>query len=95
ARAERHPEGRIVVVTAKGKIVGAHLLAPAAGEMVHELALAIREGLALSSLASLIHVYPTFATSIGQLGAEAAFTGARRWSGLVRMGRLWDRLARR
>lgn len=95
ARAEGHPEGSVVVVTAKGKIVGAHVLAPAAGELVHELALAIRQGLALSSLASLIHVYPTFATSVGQLGAEAAFAGARRFSGLVRMGRLWDRLARR
>ncbi len=95
ARAEGHPEGAIIVVTAGGTIVGAHILAPGAGELIHELALAQREGLSLSALASLIHVYPTFATSVGQLGAEAAFAGAGRWSSLVRACRAWDRLRRR
>jgi pyruvate/2-oxoglutarate dehydrogenase complex dihydrolipoamide dehydrogenase (E3) component len=94
ARAEGHSEGSVIVVTAGGSIVGAHILAPAAGELIHELALAMREGMSLSGLASLIHVYPTLATSVGQLGAEAAFAGAGRWSGLVRAGRLWDRLRR-
>jgi len=94
ARADGHAEGCIMVVTARGTIVGAHILAPAAGELIHELALAVREGLALSGLASLIHVYPTLATSVGQLGAEAAFAGAGRWASLVRAGRIWDRLRR-
>ena len=77
-------EGAIVVVTAKGKVVGAHILAPAAGEMIHELALAINEGLKLAEVASLIHVYPTISTGIGQLAGEAAFEGAKRFRWLVR-----------
>ena len=39
-----HRAATVVVVTAKGRVVGAHLLAPRAGEMIHELALAIRQG---------------------------------------------------
>jgi len=84
ARAEGASEGAIVVVTAKGRLVGAHILAPSAGEMIHELALAINEGMKLAELASLIHVYPTLSTGIGQLAGEAAFEGAKRLRWLVR-----------
>src|SRR5436305_806029 len=84
ARADGASEGCIVVVTAKGKLVGAHILAPSAGEMIHELAMGISEGMKLNELASLIHVYPTLSTSIGQLAADAAFEGAKRLRWLVR-----------
>ena len=84
ARAESASEGCIVVVTTKGKVVGAHVLAPSAGEMIHELAVAINEGMRLAELASLIHVYPTLSTGIGQLAGEAAFEGAKRLRWLVR-----------
>ena len=84
ARADNATEGAIVVVTAKGKVVGAHILAPSAGEMIHELALAINEGLKLAEVASLIHVYPTLSTGIGQLAGEAAFEGAKKLRWLVR-----------
>jgi pyruvate/2-oxoglutarate dehydrogenase complex dihydrolipoamide dehydrogenase (E3) component len=84
ARADASTEGAIVVVTVKGKVVGAHILAPSAGEMIHELALAVNEGMKLAQLASLIHVYPTLSTSIGQLAGEAAFEGAKRLRWLVR-----------
>jgi pyruvate/2-oxoglutarate dehydrogenase complex dihydrolipoamide dehydrogenase (E3) component len=85
ARADSASEGSIVIVTAKRqKVVGAHILAPAAGEMIHELALAIVEELKLNQVASLIHVYPTLSTSIGQLAGEAAFEGAKKLRWLVR-----------
>jgi len=84
ARADGATEGAIVVVTAKAKVVGAHILAPSAGEMIHELALAINEGMKLAEVASLIHVYPTLSTGIGQLAAEAAYEGAKRLRWLVR-----------
>ena len=84
ARADNASEGAIVLVTAKGKLVGAHILAPSAGEMIHELALAINQGLKLAEVASIIHVYPTLSTSTGQLAAEAAFEGAKRLRWLVR-----------
>ena len=88
ARAESASDGSVLIVTAKRtKVVGAHILAPAAGEMIHELALAIDRQLKLSDVASFIHVYPTVSTSIGQLAAEAAFKGAKRYRWLVRKER--------
>ncbi len=84
ARAEGATEGAIVVVTHDKKVVGAHILAPSAGEMIHELALAVDKGMKLAELAGLIHVYPTLSTSIGQVAAEAAFEGAKRLRWLVR-----------
>jgi pyruvate/2-oxoglutarate dehydrogenase complex dihydrolipoamide dehydrogenase (E3) component len=88
ARADSAGDGSVVIVTGKKtRIVGAHILAPAAGEMIHELALAIDQQLKLSEVASFIHVYPTVSTAIGQLAAEAAFEGARRYRWLVRRER--------
>ncbi|MBA3433727.1 MAG: FAD-dependent oxidoreductase [Actinobacteria bacterium] len=84
ARADGMTEGRIVLVTARDKLVGAHILAPAAGEMIHEPTLAIRQGMKLRDLASMIHVYPTMTTSINLLAAEAAYAYARRFGWLVR-----------
>jgi pyruvate/2-oxoglutarate dehydrogenase complex dihydrolipoamide dehydrogenase (E3) component len=87
ARAENAADGAIIVVTAKKKIVGAHILAPAAGEMIHEFALAIERGYKLNELASFVHVYPTVGTSIGQLAGEAAFEKAEKLRWLVRKGK--------
>jgi pyruvate/2-oxoglutarate dehydrogenase complex dihydrolipoamide dehydrogenase (E3) component len=86
ARADGATAGRIVLVTVKERLVGAHVLAPAAGEMIHELALAVSERRRLRELAGLIHVYPTVSTSFQQIAAEAAYEHARRFSRLVRRG---------
>jgi pyruvate/2-oxoglutarate dehydrogenase complex dihydrolipoamide dehydrogenase (E3) component len=87
ARADGASDGAIIVVTHDKKMVGAHILGPSAGEMIHELALAIHEGLKFADVAALIHVYPTLSSSIGQLAAEAAFEGAKRLRWLVRKSR--------
>jgi len=84
ARADGAPEGAIFVITHKNRIVGAHVLAPAAGEMIHEFALAIEENVKLSELSQFIHVYPTVSTSIGQLAGEAAFEKAEKLRWLVK-----------
>jgi pyruvate/2-oxoglutarate dehydrogenase complex dihydrolipoamide dehydrogenase (E3) component len=84
ARAAATTEGCIVVITAKGRVVGAHVLAPGAGELIHEPALAIQRQLRLDDLAGLVHVYPTLATSIGRLASEAAFEKARRLKWLMK-----------
>jgi pyruvate/2-oxoglutarate dehydrogenase complex dihydrolipoamide dehydrogenase (E3) component len=86
ARADGQTEGAIMIVTAKKRIVGAHILAPAAGEMIHELALAISQGMKLDKLASLVHVYPTVAIGVQQLAAEAAYDKAGKYRWLVRKG---------
>jgi pyruvate/2-oxoglutarate dehydrogenase complex dihydrolipoamide dehydrogenase (E3) component len=87
ARAEGVRTGAMVLVTAKARLVGAHILSPHAGDMIHELALAIRADMKLEEIASLVHVYPTFATSIGQLAAESAFDRAHRLRWLIRKPR--------
>jgi pyruvate/2-oxoglutarate dehydrogenase complex dihydrolipoamide dehydrogenase (E3) component len=84
ARAEGASEGAIIVVTHKKRVVGAHILAPAAGEMIHELGLAMQEGLKFEEVASLIHVYPTVSIGIAQLAGEAAFESAQRYRWLVK-----------
>lgn len=74
ARAEDASEGQIRVVTGpKGRIVGAHVLAPAAGEMIHELVLAIGERMTLPQVGRHMHVYPTLSVGFAQLGAQATY----------------------
>jgi pyruvate/2-oxoglutarate dehydrogenase complex dihydrolipoamide dehydrogenase (E3) component len=84
ARADSAADGEIRVVTHKGKMVGAHALTPNAGEVIHELALAISEGKKLSDLGGLVHVYPTLSVGIGQLAGEAAYERAGKLGFLVR-----------
>jgi pyruvate/2-oxoglutarate dehydrogenase complex dihydrolipoamide dehydrogenase (E3) component len=84
ARAEGAEEGAIVIVAARKRVVGAHVLAPGAGELIHELALAIEENMKVSDLADMIHVYPTLAIGVAQLAAEAAFESAQKYKFLVR-----------
>lgn len=96
ARADGATAGRVVLVTAKGRLVGAHILAATAGEMIHEPALAIHQKLKLRDLAGLIHVYPTLTTSLNLLAADAAYEQASslpRW--LVSRGSWSERFAKR
>lgn len=76
-----------MIVTVRRKVVGAHILAPAAGEMIHELALAVHQGLKIHQLASFIHVYPTLSTSIGRLASDVALAGAERYRWLMKLSR--------
>ena len=84
ARADGADDGLMIVVTHKGKVVGAHLLCERAGDLIGELALAIDRGLKLSDVGSVIHVYPTLGTEVGRIGAEATFEGAKKYRFLVR-----------
>lgn len=84
ARAEGHPEGAVVLVTHKGRLVGASVLAPGAGEVIGELALAIEREMDLAELAGVVHVYPTISIAIQQLAAIAAFRKAEKLRFLVR-----------
>jgi pyruvate/2-oxoglutarate dehydrogenase complex dihydrolipoamide dehydrogenase (E3) component len=84
ARAEAQTDGAVLLVTARRRLVGAHVLAPAAGELIHELTYAIERRARLEDLARLVHVYPTIGTSVAKLSADAAFEKARRYRWLVR-----------
>lgn len=60
------------------------MLAPNAGEVIHELALALARGLGLEDFAGMVHVYPTYSIGIQQLAGNAAYESARRYRLLVR-----------
>jgi pyruvate/2-oxoglutarate dehydrogenase complex dihydrolipoamide dehydrogenase (E3) component len=76
-----------------GTVLGATIVAPRAGEMIHEWGLAIDRGLKLGDVANSIHVYPTYSTSNMQAAAhirvEQLFAGAygRAIRGLARLAR--------
>ncbi len=59
-------EGFVKVITKKrrGKILGATIVGPRAGEMLPELCLAAKENISLRKLSSLIHPYPTYNLAI-------------------------------
>jgi pyruvate/2-oxoglutarate dehydrogenase complex dihydrolipoamide dehydrogenase (E3) component len=84
ARADGSPEGALVVVTANERVVGAHLLAPGAGETIHELALAVRHGMKLADIAALVHVPTTVAAGIGRLAVDSGIERVQRYRWLLR-----------
>ena len=88
ARTDAAAAGRIMVVTEGNfKILGAHILAPAASEMIGQFTLAIDQGIRLTpAFRNLVQVYPTFATSIPRLTEEVLYEDA---------GKLIFRAARR
>ena len=49
-----------LAVDRKGRILGATVVGPRAGETLGELALAIRQGLSTRDLAGITHAYPTW-----------------------------------
>jgi dihydrolipoamide dehydrogenase len=66
----------IVVTDKRFKILGAHILAPAAGEIISQFTLAITEGIRLSpglTTTNVVQVYPTYSTSITQIAGEAIY----------------------
>jgi pyruvate/2-oxoglutarate dehydrogenase complex dihydrolipoamide dehydrogenase (E3) component len=87
ARADGTTDGLLLVVAVKDRIVGAHALAPAAGELIHELALAIRFGIGVDELSELVHVYPTLSTGFARIGADRSYATARRYRPLARLSR--------
>jgi len=66
ARAIREAEGvvKMVAEAGSGRILGAHLFMPRAGDIVHEAALAVRLGLTVTDLGEAIHVYPTLSEAL-------------------------------
>ncbi|MFN7976407.1 MAG: FAD-dependent oxidoreductase [Acidobacteriota bacterium] len=78
-----------VMTDPKGKILGATVVHPHAGDLLGEIVLAKKHGLPLGKLASAIHAYPSLSEINGALGREYLKTmltpGRRRL--LVRLSR--------
>lgn len=77
--ADAGPPGLVKIVTdRKGRVLGGHILAPHAGDMIGELTIALKHGLSVGELGNVIHPYPTTAESIKQAAEQrvkATFTG--------------------
>ncbi|MFO1058272.1 MAG: FAD-dependent oxidoreductase [Dongiaceae bacterium] len=69
ARTERVAGGFVkVVTTARGRILGASIVGPQAGELIQPWVLAIARGLGIGAMAQLVLPYPT----LGEAGKRAA-----------------------
>lgn len=66
-----------LTLSATGRITGATVVGPRAGESLAELGLAVRRKVRVTALASTVHAYPTY----GYAPWEAAVTEVRRRSG--------------
>lgn len=53
-----------------GRILGATIVAPRAGEMIHEVAVAMRSNLFTGRLAQTVHAYPTWSYGIQKTAAQ-------------------------
>jgi pyruvate/2-oxoglutarate dehydrogenase complex dihydrolipoamide dehydrogenase (E3) component len=69
---ENEDEGFVKVIAGRGRgtILGATIVGAGAGELIHELALAMKRRIGLPALSSTIHVYPTLSQSV-QRAADA------------------------
>lgn len=69
---EGDPEGMAKVVTSSsGKILGATIVGPHAGELIHEFTLAMQKKATLGDIAEMVHVYPTLSQINRRIGDQA------------------------
>lgn len=54
------------------KIIGATVVAARAGELINEVALAMKQGIGLDKLAGTIHAYPTYSTALQLMATDVA-----------------------
>ncbi len=60
ARTDAEVEGLAkIVTTPRGRLLGAAIAGPQAGELIHEYALAIKKRMKAADLSGVIHIYPT------------------------------------
>lgn len=74
ARAVKESRGafKMVIHPRSHKILGMHIVAPRAADLIHEAVLAIRAGFSIDDLVDTVHVFPTFSEGIKR--AAQAFT---------------------
>ncbi|MDS1271857.1 hypothetical protein RIF23_16305 [Lipingzhangella sp. LS1_29] len=56
--------------SAGGRVLGGTIVGPRAGELIHELALAMRTGMFAGRLAQTVHAYPTWSMAVQQAAAQ-------------------------
>lgn len=61
---------RLIGNAGGGRLLGATIVAPRAGEMIHEVALAMRTAMFTGRLAQTVHAYPTWSMAIQEAAAQ-------------------------
>lgn len=83
ARTDAEPEGLAkIVTTPRGRLLGAAIAGPHAGELIHEYTLAIKKRMKAADLSGMIHIYPTFAQinrKVADVRMKAGLTPMTRW----------------
>lgn len=83
ALTDMETEGMTKYITHKGKIIGASILGAHAGELVHEIVLAMQSGAKISDISAAIHVYPTLSQihrrTVNTAYAPKLFSSKTRW----------------
>lgn len=72
-----------IITDPRGRLLGAALAGPGAGELIHEYALAVAKGMKAADVSGVIHIYPTLA----QINRKVA--DARLKAGLTPTARKW------
>ena len=72
--------------TGGGRVLGATIVGERAGELVHEIALAMRTGMFTGRLAQTVHAYPTHAIAVQQTAAQFVMEYAGRRARPARRG---------
>ncbi|WP_368185159.1 dihydrolipoyl dehydrogenase [Aestuariibius sp. HNIBRBA575] len=77
ARASMAAEGFVKILADKDtdRVLGAHLIGPAAGELIHEICMAMEFGAAAEDIARTCHAHPTFSEAVRE-AAMACGDGA-------------------
>jgi mercuric reductase len=70
---------KMVAEEETGRILGVHLVAPHAGELIHEAILAIKHKLTIQDLIETFHVYPTLSEAL-RICAQGFFKDATKLS---------------
>ena len=84
---------RILVGRGSDRILGATIVGPRAGELISEIAVAMRAGLGLAGLSNVVHPYPGYADAIR--AAADACNRTRLTPRAARLVRAWLSLRRR
>ena len=84
---------RVLVRTGSDRILGATIVGPRAGELVSEIAVAMRANMGLAGLSNVVHPYPGYADAIRR--AADACNRARLTPRNARLLRAWLSLRRR
>lgn len=73
AQTEEEAKGfaKIICSGRSNQIVGAHIVGAFAGELIHEVVLAMKQRLSITDLGNMIHVYPTLTQVNQRLGVNA------------------------